>query len=97
MTGVCTRMLGTWLHKGRSAEFSSGRQPDYGYLSFSAQCSMRQRGADLYREKSLTLVPNWSILMQRKIPNPHSLVQKELSQLVRMDYLDWSVKMLISL
>lgn len=29
---------------------------------------------DLYREKSLCLVPDWSVLMQMRIPNPQNLI-----------------------
>ena len=41
-------------------------------------CSQSQRTADLYGQKSLPLVPDWSVLMQTRIPNPHSLAQKAL-------------------
>lgn len=33
-----------------------------------------QREADLYREKSLLLVPDWFILIQIRTPNPNNLI-----------------------
>ena len=53
--------------------------------------SQSQTGADLYRQKSPPLVPDWSILMQMRKPNSWNLVQKALSWLVKMGAL-WLVR-----
>lgn len=54
----------------------------------------KPEGADLYTEKSPPLIPDWSVLMHMRTPNPHSLlVQKALSWLGIMDLSDCSVKM----
>ena len=37
-------------------------------------CSQSHWGAGLYRQKSSTLVPDWSILMQMRAPTPCSLI-----------------------
>ena len=43
--------------------------------------SPSQRGADLPKEKSPALVPNWSALMQIRTPYPHSLAQIRMEPL----------------
>lgn len=44
--------------------------------------SWSQRGDDLYWQKSLPLVLDWSVLMQMTTPNPHSFIGLKSSVLI---------------
>lgn len=44
--------------------------------------SLRRRGADVYREKSVHLVSDWSVLMQTRIPNHQGLIGPENTFLI---------------
>lgn len=44
--------------------------------------SLIQRGADYYTKKSPSLVLDWSILMQMRTPNPHSLIGPKSTVLI---------------
>ena len=48
-------------------------------------------GRGLYEQKTLPSIPDWPILMQRRTPKSHSLVQKALLWLVRIEPL-WLVR-----
>lgn len=39
--------------------------------------ALQAAGELTYRQKSLPLVPGWSILMQMKTPNPHSVIGRK--------------------
>ena len=68
--------------------FSSARETVF-ILQWKGKVpSSSQRGAHLYRQKSLPLVPDGSVLMQMRTPSAHScLVQKALFWLARMELL----------
>ena len=55
--------------------------------------SQSQRGAGLYGQKSLHLVPDWSLLMQIRTPNPNSLIGPKGTAMVgqnRASLVGWS-------
>ena len=54
--------------------FSSSQETVFSVWWKGEVHSQRQRGAHICGHESLPLVPDWSILMQMRIPNPHSLV-----------------------
>lgn len=44
--------------------------------------SDKQREADLYKEKSQSLVPDWFILTQIRTPNPNNLISPKSTVLI---------------
>lgn len=58
-----------------------------GNIVFSHQwkgkmCSVSHRGIDLHREKFLPLVPEWSVLMQMRTPNPWNMIGPKSTVLI---------------
>lgn len=90
-----------WSSQGDMAPFCSSQTAPAQMVQFQLGkhsfrwilkvCCLSHRVADVFRKKSLPLVPDWSILMKMRTPNPHSLINPKITACLSGIELLWLV------